>query len=443
MLTLKSGARITRPAKLLRAALVGTLAFGVTACSVLDVTDPTIIQSSSLDNSSGAHDLWSGARNGLFSSAIVTSFYEGLLADEFFVDASPGSTVLESYLNRRESMLVQGYSGGYSITFLYWQALRANSDVAMPRVRAYAPAGAREALLGDLFAFRGFAATRLAESTCPGFPLREVSDYQPVYGPPLTTEQAFTQAVAEFDSALAYAKDSARVLDFARVGKARALLGLGRFTEAAAVASEVTPGYELSGRDPSDNYSFWFADWQPAGIGVGDQEGINGIDFVSAADPRVELQEVRKANYGDTSTVLYRSTKYIAEFPYIIVASDIEAQLIRAEAALNAHDATWLTILNDLRRDRVTPSLPELDDPVNFDDQVDLLFRERAFWLFATGHRLGDLRRLIHVYGRTPESVFPTGPYRVAGQYGAATSIPFDPTLETMENPAVTGCTEQ
>ena len=35
---------------------------------------------------------------------------------------------------------------------------------------------------------------------------------------------------------------------------------------------------------------------------------------------------------------------------------------------------------------------------------MDLLFSERAFWMFATGHRLGDMRRLIRQYGRTRAS---------------------------------------
>jgi hypothetical protein len=43
--------------------------------------------------------------------------------------------------------------------------------------------------------------------------------------------------------------------------------------------------------------------------------------------------------------------------------------------------------------------------------QVDVMFRERAFWLFGTGTRLGDLRRLMRQYGRDQTVVFPTGVY--------------------------------
>ena len=55
------------------------------------------------------------------------------------------------------------------------------------------------------------------------------------------------------------------------------------------------------------------------------------------------------------------------------------------------------TILNDLRD---AQGLDPLPTPGNRDAAVDQLFSERAFWLFATGHRLGDMRRLIRQYGR-------------------------------------------
>ena len=34
-------------------------------------------------------------------------------------------------------------------------------------------------------------------------------------------------------------------------------------------------------------------------------------------------------------------------------------------------------------------------------------FREKAFWKFGRGQRLGDLRRLVRQYGRTQDKVFP------------------------------------
>ena len=68
--------------------------------------------------------------------------------------------------------------------------------------------------------------------------------------------------------------------------------------------------------------------------------------------------------------------------------------------------------------------LPTLD-PGDAVGRENLLFRERAFWLFLTGHRMGDLRRLISQadvllcnllpsrqqrYGLDPESLFAVKP---------------------------------
>jgi hypothetical protein len=68
----------------------------------------------------------------------------------------------------------------------------------------------------------------------------------------------------------------------------------------------------------------------------------------------------------------------------------------------------------------------------------NVLFRERAYWLFLTAHRVGDLRRMIRQYGRGAETVFPTGAYSSNGRttiYGTDTSFPIP--VEELNNPEV------
>jgi hypothetical protein len=84
-------------------------------------------------------------------------------------------------------------------------------------------------------------------------------------------------------------------------------------------------------------------------------------------------------------------------------------------------------------------SLP-IADQGSVDGNVDLLFQERGFWLFTTGQRLGDLRRLIRQYGRDPESVFPTG-VSPLGPFGPDVNVPVSRT-ET-NNPEFTGCLDR
>jgi starch-binding outer membrane protein, SusD/RagB family len=91
-----------------------------------------------------------------------------------------------------------------------------------------------------------------------------------------------------------------------------------------------------------------------------------------------------------------------------------------------------LGILNGLRsnaalltlRGYPAGSLPPLTLQATAAAQVDQLFKERAYWLFLTSHRLGDMRRLIRQYGRGAETVFPTGPYFKGGTYGTDVNSP-------------------
>ena len=74
---------------------------------------------------------------------------------------------------------------------------------------------------------------------------------------------------------------------------------------------------------------------------------------------------------------------------------------------------------------------------------VDLFFRERAAWLWLTGHRLGDMRRLIRQYGRNANTVFPVGPVitRAGSTYGNDVNYPV-PFNETA-NPNFTACLDR
>src|SRR4029077_4895560 len=116
-----------------------------------------------------------------------------------------------------------------------------------------------------------------------------------------------------------------------------------------------------------------------------------------------------------------------------VLADGIEARLIEAEAALQGHDPlTWLATLNHLRQTAwptiqpaVAGPLDSLSDPGSDTARVSLTFRERAFWLFLTGHRQGDLRRLVSQYGRAPNTVYPTGVYPGGpGHYGSDVTVP-------------------
>jgi hypothetical protein len=287
------------------------------------------------------------------------------------------------------------------------------------------------------------------ENYCSAVPFSErLPDGSIDYGQPLATNAILDRAIARFDAATA-ATTAASILNLAAIGKGRALLDKGDFAGAAAAVTGVPTNfvYQTAHSISSNrqfNGVFVFNNQAPNGTGrfsVADGEGTNGLNFRTAADPRVVAPQNL---FGfDGTSPLYVLTKYASASSPVSVASGIEARLIEAEAQLNGGTpAAAVTSLNALRADAANNggfNLAALPDPGTPVGRADLLFRERAFWLFATGHRLGDLRRLVRQYGRTVASVYPTGTYvHTATVYGNNTelTVPFD----ERNNPNFTGC---
>jgi len=120
----------------------------------------------------------------------------------------------------------------------------------------------------------------------------------------------------------------------------------------------------------------------------------------------------------------------------------IEARLIEAEAAFKAgNPAGMVAKLNQARTEGgVTGLAANLTDPGTDAARIDLLFTERALWLYGTGHRLGDLRRLVRQYNRGAESVYPTGSWWKGGNYGNQVTLPIPQSEETNLNYTASSC---
>jgi hypothetical protein len=306
---------------------------------------------------------------------------------------------------------------------------------AIAALQRYAPQP--QSRIGELFALNGFTEVFFGENLCSGIPLGEIVDGRPVFGQPLTTTELLERAVIAFDSAIVYAADSARVSNLARIGRARALLNLGRFAEAAAAVVTVSTAYLYAtehGASVQTNGVF-DATVNAKTISVANREGQNGFDFRSAADPRVPTRLVGRSPDGLVD--VYTFTRYGSLASPVPLATGIEARLIEAEAQLRAGDSDGArAMLNTLRASMA--GLPPLSDAGSEAARQDQLFRERAFWLFATGHRQGDLRRLVRQYGRSAESVFPTGAFFQGFTYGS--DVTFTPDVSQQASPLYTGC---
>lgn len=406
-------------------------------CDVLDVSDPTAVEEADVATATGADllrlDAVSKLSRALSEAVVIT----GILSDEL--------------VGREEALDMRDPTSNAGRTaYTMWNQVRHAASLAIPQIRASGEAATKDAHIAEMHALRGFATLNLAESFCAGFPLHDVVDLKPIYGAPLTTAEVVERAAADLDSALALSGGNAQVTNFGRVAKGRALVALGKFTEAAAAVQAVPSDFALKAEfteQLSAQSNFLGRLWKiNQFIMVGQAQGMNGIDYPAAADPRLEVTGF--FTFG--TNTFYKAAKYADGNAPILVASGIEARLIEAEAALHATDIRWLGILNDLRATRVTPSLLPLADPGSDAARLDLIMRERAFWLYGTAHRLGDMRRLVTGYGRAANDVYPNGTYYAfgveqfpRGPYGTATALRFPVEVEATYSPSVTGCTDQ
>lgn len=429
-----------------RAALVALVLVACSPEKILDVQDPDIIDPANANSPSGAIALHAGAI-GEFSFAIVGDnggtegqiLVGGLMTDEY-MHSGTFPTRLE-YEQRKAAE----DNGTLTGVFRNLQRARWLSEEAVERLRAYAPSPASR--VAEMFALAGFTYIFAAETYCSGVPFSD-PDGTPPLGIPLTTTQILDTAIARFDSSLAVTAESSAVIrNLARVGRARALLNKADFAGAAAAVTGVPDAFvyntthtTTTGRQQNGVHVF---NWLSERWSVADTQGINGLNFRSAGDPRVvATRDPTGAGVGfDAATPQWNLQKYPARTTPLPIASGLEARLIQAEALLASNPGGWLAALNTIRATMITPALPALADPGTQVARENLHFRERAFWLFATGHRLGDLRRLIRQYNRTEDGVFPTGLHFKGGLYGDDVNLPVP--FSERNNPNFTGCIDR
>lgn len=434
------------------AIVAAAIAIGCSTEKILEVKDPDVVTPASLQSKETLPALINGAV-GSFHNAYVGPGsvnessgqigYGGLLADEY---VSAGTFPTRHEVDQRKIDLTNGSN---LAQFNFLSRARAAADLAARRYASLDPDAPDHSLALSL---DGFSSILFGEDYCSGVPFSTITDAGDIeYGEPLTTQQIFERAAAKFDTALTVAGASDDLLDLARVGKGRALLDLGRYDEAAAAVAEVPDDFvyivESSDNTTNETNGVYIFGENAKRLSIADKEGGNGLDYRSANDPRVMWAPALKAS-GDTivaqdgSTPLMLQLKYPDRSAAAPLATGIEARLIEAEAAMQSGNADFITKLNAARAQFAgMPPLTAGDVPADAAGQTDLLFRERAFDLWLTAHRLGDLRRLIRQYGRDSESVFPTGVWFKGGTYGPDVNFPVP--ADEANNPNFQGCIDR
>src|SRR5437773_760711 len=285
--------------------------------------------------------------------------YGGLLADEW-INSETFPTRIE--VDARQTSPAGGLTTTNADVDLWYRLLHQARNSAEQAAARYAALRTEDLGHAEVLNLAGYTYLFFVETYCSGVP---VSHLDPAtgkiaYGVPLTTRQLIDTAIVRFDAATAAANldtvsanatRKAVMLNLAAVGKARALVDSGNFAAAAAVVAGVPT-------------NFAYLSEAEAARSAGNIPGY----FTALNQPR--------QNPADRA--------YFNPNPF------------------NRTEPLTAAI----------PQMPDLTatDTTNAGGAVNLLFNERARWLWLTAHRLGDLRRLIRQYGRLPNTVFPTGP---------------------------------
>jgi hypothetical protein len=437
------------------AAACAAAAITLGACkadTLLNTQNPDVIDPSALNTAQGAAAQYNGALGDL-ALAMDGSGTDGVGLVEavawFTDEARFGGTPPE--VKQMDLRAVREEAAAWQTMYLDQHRARESAENA---AKALTQFNAKDPRIGQMYALSALVHIALGEDYCSGVPF---STTQPTvtYGDPLTTAQIFQRAISRLDLAKQNENGDPTVTSLEAVLRGRALVDLAKnssdaagFAAAAAAVAAVPTSfvyqtYHSTATARENNFmetDIFAADR----LSVSDTEGANGLNFVSANDPRVPVQ-IPTTNNGlsrfDNVTPMVRFLNYNSLSSPVVHASGIEARLIEAEAALAAGDnATWLAKLNQARA--TMTSLAPLSDPGTASARVDLMFRERAFWLFMTGHRLGDLRRMIRQYGRGAETVFPTGAYH-KDNLVRGTDVNIVIPISERNNPKYSGCLDR
>jgi hypothetical protein len=486
--------KLQQRARLARALTLGSAMalIGAAACDssgLLNAPDPDIITPSDLDTPEGANALrigalqrWRFATGGDNTNGQESTWMTGgLLADEW---ATSSTFVQNDELDERRIHLDNG-----TVTFDFRKLERVRTAVnqALPPMYKWRPT--ETTLIAELYLARGNAEMQLASDFCNGIPLSDASTASSPtdikFGTPQTVAQVFTTAISTLDSGLALAgaanDSTVKVARALKITKARALLGLGGAANVAAA------GALMAGIPTDSVYTHTYAAtsgsnaiWGQARSGrrynVGDNiEGnahdipvLNNLNFFSAKDPRVPSSYTVSSSGKDTTKsqdglLFSRTTTLWGQESPVQVTSGIDARLIEAEAAFQTGDFNTpttgtLAILNALRASAhvlggsltVPAFTTTLTDPGTDSARVALLFREKAFWTFGRGERLGDLRRLArqdpyktwYNVGNLFPKEAPGGQHYRGGVYGTDVNLPV-PKDEENNNPNFHGCIDR
>jgi hypothetical protein len=465
----------------LRPVLTVGVALALAGCEspteILELQDPDIINPSDVQSAAGANAVRLGAltrlnaaTSGLSGTTTNTGnagtesllMLGGLFADEW----NNGDTFIDRHQVDQRNVALPAHNSFLTTANRALHRARLSAEQAIDLLAQYATS-APAWQVAEMHFVQAYVINLMAEHYCNGLALSTVENGAEQYGTPMTTQAAFQRALQHAEAGLALitgtTADDQRVRNALHVTRGRILLNLDRATDAATAVAGVptTFRYRMLHSPTTRDNVFWTFNNNARRYSVSTGEGGNGLDFATAGDPRVPTCQggdatcraigVTQTRRDDnTSGPLYIQRIWPARDSSVVIVSGVEARLIEAEAQLESNPLGALATLNALRAPTGAGSggvagLAPLTDPGTQVGRENQLFRERAFWLFGRGHRLGDLRRLIRQYGRQPQNVFPVGNWHKGGSYGTDVNLPIPEAERNNPNMPQSGplCTDR
>lgn len=442
----------------LAASLVASTACESANERLLGVTDPDIINPGDVVSSEAAVAVANGTIatfRQITGGGESTWMFGGLLADEW----STSSTFIQN--DETDQRNIPEFNSSITGMLRQLYRTRTRADEALTALRAVS--STNRALIAEMYLARGFAEMQLALDFCNGIPIGNGNAIPPENGTPKSNADVFRLAAASLDSAISFANgsDAASVLmnRSARVVRARVALALADFTTAGTLVAGLPTAwaYQHTFSLTTSTNTLWGQGLSSRRYSVGDSiEGnarnilvANALPFASARDPRLPVTIPTSGSInGQDGQTYARTVAMWGQLTAVDVANGVDARMIEAEVALRANNVSqWLAIHNTLRAtppklgDIQPAAMSPLVDPGTDAARVSLHFREKAFWTFSRGQRLGDLRRLIRQYGRTEANTFPKGVHYKGGNYGADVNLPI--VTDERNNPNFKGCTDR
>lgn len=390
--------------------------------ALLEAESPTRVPGTLLDNPAMAGIVVLGVQNDFecaYSNYVAGS---GLFTDELYASSDyngynqiDGRTLGPGYGNTTDCVDETGFALHRPI-----HTARFTADDAARRLKGFTDAEVpgRISLLAKALAYGGYAVTLLGEGYCKAV----ITEGGPALDPP----DVLRGAEARLTEAIHYASLSGnqRILDLARVGRARVRLNLGNHEGAAADARQVTEGFRLDATYALTNVlrenQLSVAMFRGADVSV--EPGFWHMEVEGVPDVRVALTHLGRLG-PDGRTPLVTADRHERADSPIRLASWVEAQLILAEVEPGEEAVARI---NRLRQEHGLPPFTPVR-PLTPEIVRAQVMEERRRELFLQGHRLNDLRRSGQPFKQGVN-------HKGTLHYGSRTCFPL-PLRESTNNP--------